>query len=238
MEPLFGPVFDSLADSLDLGVDATLLDVGCGAGLALQRYAPHCATVSGVDAAAGLLAIARTRLPDIDLRQASMTDLPWPDRTFSRVTGVNSFVYADDGALAEAHRVLTPGGLLGVGFWRDPMDFGWALGALGAALAPHAGIGEAHIPLRMADADTAAQLLSGAGFEILRSGDVIGVREFADVDIAYRALASTGMIYPVVQAGEEAALRAECLTTLNSLVGAETGVRMAAQFGWIVARRR
>src|SRR4051794_6099235 len=86
MEPLFRPVFDSLAVSLALNTDTTLLDVGCGAGLALQGYAPQCAGVAGVDAAAGLLAIARARLPEADLRQASMTSLPWADGSFGRVT--------------------------------------------------------------------------------------------------------------------------------------------------------
>lgn len=237
MEPLFGPVGDALAASLELDAEADLLDVGCGAGRALQRYAASGASVAGVDAAAGLLDIARTRMPGCDLRQASMTALPWPDGSFSRVTGINSFVYADDGALAEAHRVLRPGGLLGLGFWTDPRDFGWALGALGAALAPYAGANSGHTPLRMADPTTTDRLLANAGFERVRSAEVTGVSEFPDADTAYRALASTGMIFPLVQAGQEAALKAECLSTLNELVTAETGVRMAAQFGWVVARR-
>jgi ubiquinone/menaquinone biosynthesis C-methylase UbiE len=222
---------------LELGPDAVLLDVGCGAGLALQAYAPRCKDVAGVDAAAGLLAIAKVRLPSKELPRAPMTKLPWPDDTFTHVTGVNSFVYADDGALAEAHRVLQPGGLLGVGFWKDPMDFGWALGALGAALAPYVGAEEAQTLLRMSDPETATQLLADAGFEIVRSGEVIGVSEFADVDIAYRALASTGMIYPLLQAGKESSLRAQCEATLRSVYRTDTGVRMAANFGWVVAAR-
>lgn len=238
MEPLFGSVYDALAVELDLDPTAALLDVGCGAGLALQRYAPRCARVAGIDAAEGLLAIARRRTPDADLRHGSMTEMPWDDGTFSRVAGVNSFVYADDGALSEAHRVLRPGGLLGVGFWKDPRDFGWAMGALGSALAPHVGEESARTPLRMADPVAANELLSAAGFEVKSSGTVTAVSEFADAEVAYRALASTGMIYPLVQSGEEAALKDECLTRLRSEVSPQTGVRMSAEFGWLVAARR
>lgn len=80
-------------------------------------------------------------------------------------------------------------------------------------------------------------MLAAAGFEITESGAVSAVSEFADVDIAYRALASTGMIYPVTQAGEEDALRERCLDVLRTQNSEESGIRMSATFGWLVARR-
>ena len=61
--------------------------------------------------------------------------------------------------------------------------------------------------------------------------------EFADADIAYRGLASTGMMYPVTQAGEEEALREWSMQILHSVQRQESGVRMAAGFGWLVARQ-
>jgi hypothetical protein len=46
------------------------------------------------------------------------------------------------------------------------------------------------------------------------------------------------MIYPLVQSGEEAALKDACLTRLRSEASPQTGVRMSAEFGWMVAARR
>jgi SAM-dependent methyltransferase len=237
MEPLFGSVYDVLATSLELTPPHKLLDVGCGAGLALQGYAVRGAEVAGIDAADGLLSIARDRVPEADLRHGSMTELPWPDSTFDSVTGVNSFVYADDGALGEAFRVLRPGGKLGLGFWSDPMDFGWALAALGKALGPYVGPQNANTPLAMSQPDVAGNLLAQVGFEVRSSGTVIGVSEFTDPEIAYRGLASTGMIYPLVQDEAESALRIDCLKQLKARNSPVTGIRMSASFGWLIAER-
>lgn len=237
MEPLFLPLYEQLAIVLDVGPDTDVLDVGCGAGLALRHYAQRGAAVVGVDAASGLLTIAKSRVPSAELHHASLTEMPLEDSSFDAVTGVNSFVYANDGGLQEAHRALRPGGSLAIGFWADPMDFGWALAALGAALAPHVGDADTHTPLRMSEPGVAAGLLADAGFRVLDSGTVTSVSEFPDAEVAYRALASTGMIYPLSEAGDEAALRASCLETLGAQERPDVGIRMAAGFGWVLARR-
>ena len=58
----------------------------------------------GVDASVALIALARTRVPDADVRVGEMEDLPWENETFDLVTGFNSFFFADDmvAALREA----------------------------------------------------------------------------------------------------------------------------------------
>lgn len=136
MEPLFLPLYKKLAVALDIGPGMKVLDVGCEASLALRHYAQRNAEVVGVDAAAGLLTIARSGVPSAELHHASLTDVSLADSSFDAVTGVNSFVYVDDDGLGEAHRVWRPGGKPALGFWIDPLDFGWAMAALGEALAP------------------------------------------------------------------------------------------------------
>src|SRR6476620_1693972 len=100
MEPLFAPVYRALVEALALEPTDALLDIGCGSGGALQEFSRHCSQVAGIDAADGLLSIARLRLPQADLRHGSLTELPWSDGAFDVVTGINSFVYADDGGLS------------------------------------------------------------------------------------------------------------------------------------------
>ena len=82
------------------------------------------AEVSGIDAAEGMLAIARRRLPDADLRLGAMEELPWKDGRFDVVTAVNALQFAPDfvAALREAARVARPGGRLAIANWGPRED--------------------------------------------------------------------------------------------------------------------
>src|SRR5438094_542793 len=62
-----------------LGVDAgdRLLDVACGSGLAVELARIRGASCSGIDASARLVAVARDRNPDSDIRVGDMNALPW-----------------------------------------------------------------------------------------------------------------------------------------------------------------
>jgi cyclopropane fatty-acyl-phospholipid synthase-like methyltransferase len=57
------PIYDATLDALEPLADRALLDAGCGAGLALRLAADRGAVVSGLDASAPLLEVARGRLP-------------------------------------------------------------------------------------------------------------------------------------------------------------------------------
>jgi hypothetical protein len=111
------------------------------------------------------------------------------------------------------------------------------MAALGEALAPHVDAAETHTPLRMSEPGAAAGLLADAGFQVLDSGTVTSVSEFPDAEVAYRALASTGMMYPLTESGDEQALRTSSMEVLRAQERTDSGIRMDAAFGWVVARR-
>ena len=71
-----------------LGVDAgdRLLDVACGSGLAIELARLRGASCSGIDASARLVAVARDRNPDCDIRVGDMHALPWDPASFNIVT--------------------------------------------------------------------------------------------------------------------------------------------------------
>jgi SAM-dependent methyltransferase len=71
-----------------LGVDAgaRLLDIACGAGLALELAALRGARCAGIDASPRLVAVAADRNPDADVRVGDMNDLPWTEGSFDVVT--------------------------------------------------------------------------------------------------------------------------------------------------------
>jgi len=96
-----------------------LLDIGCGTGGLLERLAGRIEEGLGVDASRDMLALARTRLAErglshVSVRQADMYRLPIADAAFDAVTLQMVLHYAEDPAvaLAEAARVLKPGGVM------------------------------------------------------------------------------------------------------------------------------
>ena len=88
-----------------------MLDLGCGAGTFLRVAADRGAEVSGLDASAALLAVARAHVPEADLVMGDLQVLPFGDATFDAVTSFTSYWFADDPveALREAGRVAKPG---------------------------------------------------------------------------------------------------------------------------------
>jgi ubiquinone/menaquinone biosynthesis C-methylase UbiE len=113
------PAREALADATGIGPGMRVLDIGCGSGELCALAAERGAEAAGIDAAEGMIEIARRRVPDADLRVGPMEQLPWEDDSFDVVTGVNAFQFAADfvGALAEAGRVTRPGGAVAVCNW-------------------------------------------------------------------------------------------------------------------------
>jgi SAM-dependent methyltransferase len=93
-----------------------VLEIGCGVGTDLARFARGGARVSGVDLSETAVDLARRNLAHLglagDLRVADGTKLPWPDGSFDLVYCHGVLQYAADprGIVREAHRVLAPEG--------------------------------------------------------------------------------------------------------------------------------
>src|SRR3954463_8817458 len=100
MEPKMIALYESALDDAAITVRTRLLDVGCGPGLFLRLAAQRGATVTGIDAAAPLIAISRERVPEADLTVGEMESLPYPAGCFDVVTGFDAFQYAADPARA------------------------------------------------------------------------------------------------------------------------------------------
>jgi ArsR family transcriptional regulator len=94
-----------------------LLDIGTGTGRVLELLAPRIARGLGVDASKAMLALARSRLSRAGcahcaVRLGDMYRLPLADASFDLVVLQMVLHHAEDpaGVLAEAARVLRPGG--------------------------------------------------------------------------------------------------------------------------------
>jgi ubiquinone/menaquinone biosynthesis C-methylase UbiE len=93
-----------------------VLDAGCGSGPLMALLRDRGAVVTGLDASAGMLAVARRRLGDaVALQVADLEEpLPFDDGAFELVTASLVLHYLQDWGptLAELRRVLEPGGRL------------------------------------------------------------------------------------------------------------------------------
>ena len=93
----------------------TVGDLGCGTGALLPVLAPHVSHVIGVDASAEMLTTARARvkgITNVELRTGTLEALPLESGSLDAVLCVLVLhhVPAPGDALAEAFRVLKPGG--------------------------------------------------------------------------------------------------------------------------------
>jgi SAM-dependent methyltransferase len=118
-EDLQRPTYEAALERTGLQPGWCVLDIGCGVGAFLQLVADGGANPCGLDASEALVAFARTRLPQADLRVGEMEELPWEDESFDLVTGFNSFFFANDmvAALREAQRVARPGAPVVIQVW-------------------------------------------------------------------------------------------------------------------------
>ncbi|HEY5059983.1 MAG TPA: class I SAM-dependent methyltransferase [Gemmatimonadaceae bacterium] len=102
--------------------DSTILDVGCGGGMTVRTLAglAPSGTVYGIDCSKESVAASRRLNADliaagrVDVRQGTVSHLPYPDATFDVVTAVETHYYwpspVED--MRQILRVLKPGGRL------------------------------------------------------------------------------------------------------------------------------
>jgi SAM-dependent methyltransferase len=182
-----------------------LLDVACGSGLAIELARLRGALCSGIDASARLVAVARFRNPEADIRVGDMHDLPWEDGIFDVVTSFRGIWGTTPAAVGEIHRVLRPGGRLGLTVWGHlKVSTGrWALAPF--RLASQDKVDNQSAMVSLGRPGVGEGLLESCGFVDIRRVDVPFAWEFADPDVFARALASTGPAYEAIQnVGEEA----------------------------------
>lgn len=101
---------------------STVLDVGCGGGRTISKLAAMAAqgNVHGIDYSEESVAASRRynaqaiRVGRVEIHQADVERLPFPDNMFELVTGVETHFWWPhiEAGLGEIRRVLKPGGAL------------------------------------------------------------------------------------------------------------------------------
>lgn len=111
-------VEEALIGLLDNGVES-LLDIGTGTGQILKVFGSRVKRAEGIDLSREMLAVARvnleqTGLKNCSVREANMYQLPYQAGSFQVAIIHQVLHFADDPgrAIAEAERILSPGGCL------------------------------------------------------------------------------------------------------------------------------
>jgi SAM-dependent methyltransferase len=237
-EPTFLPLYENVLSRPEVANATSVLDVGCGPGLATQVFARRIARIAGVDATAPFIEIARRRLPSGDFRVAEMETLPYADASFDVVSGFNAFQYAASpvNALREARRVAKPNGTITIAVWGLPESCEAAghLKALGSLMPPPPP--GAPGPFALSDESKLRSLASDAG---LMPGAIVDVPcpwLYPDLETALRAMLSAGPAERAIRASSFERAREAISAAIEPYRTASGGYQLNNTFRYLIAR--
>jgi SAM-dependent methyltransferase len=237
-EPTGAPIYEAAFDAMGVTDGVRLLDVGCGTGFAMKLARERGAVVSGFDASEAMLRVARTRVPEADLRQGDLVALPHDGDSFDVVTAFNSIQYADDPiqGLREIKRVAVPGAPVAVATWGDPerCDGKVLIGAIGALFPPPPpGAGG---PFALATPGALEALVERAGLTAERAIEVPTPFVYPDIATAERANLAAGPTRRAVDHAGLDAVRAAFRSALEQFVQPDGTVRLDNVFRVVIAQ--
>ena len=226
---------DTLLDAVGAASGTRLLDVACGPGFVAAAAARRGAAPIGIDFSAAMIADARRRHPEIRFDEGDATALRFDAGSFDAVVMNFGMLHLaqPDKAIAEAHRVLRPGGHYGFTVWASPdlaVGFGMVLRAIEA-------LGNTRVPLpegpsffRFSDADEVRRTLGRAGFADLKVTPLSLTWPLSSPDALFEAMARGGVRTAAV-------LRAQtppALEAIRAAVRQEVMDKYATDAGFVV----
>ncbi len=156
----------------------SVLDVGCGTGVAALTAARAGAKVCALDLTPALIEHGRKHAAlagvDIDFREGDVEALPYESSAFDVVLSQFGHMFAPrpDVAIAEMLRVLRPGGTMAFSTWPPEHFVGQMFGLIGKAVPPPPGVAP---PPQWGDPSVIRQRLGDAVTDIVFEREVMMV---------------------------------------------------------------
>ncbi len=120
MAIVHGTIYRNVAAALHLQPEDIYLEVGCGSGLFMKKYASTVQSITGLDHSRDMVKLAtyhnrkRVREGTAKFQQGEASQLPWKDASFSATAAIATFMFwlKPVESLKEIYRVLRPKGRL------------------------------------------------------------------------------------------------------------------------------
>jgi SAM-dependent methyltransferase len=194
------------------------LDVGCGPGalaaVLVERLGA--ARVSAADPSASFADACRTRLPGVDVVEASAEALPFADGAFDAALSqlVVNFMRDGESGVRQMARVTRPGGIVAACVWdyRDEMTLLRAFWDAAREVDPERGaVADEGVVMRWCTERGLAELWRAAGLGSVRVGSLVASATYADFDDLWSPLPTgvgpAGTFCKSLEEDDRAALR-------------------------------
>jgi SAM-dependent methyltransferase len=233
------PAWQAVAGATGIGHGTQVLDLGCGSGEFGGLAAARGASVSGIDAAEGMIAIARREVPHGDFRVGAMENLPWEDDRFDVLTAFTALQFAADldAALAEAARVTRPGGQVAICDWsrQTGSELHSVLGALHGLMPPPPPGAAPGGPELLSQPGALESMLRRAGLEPARDEEVAVPFAAPDQPTLLRALLCAGPMVPLIEHAGEDAVRRTIVAASEPFRRSDGSYRFDNTFRYVIA---
>lgn len=229
----------------DVSTGHAVLDAACGTGIvariAVQRVGPH-GRVVGVDLNQAMLTVAERVCPDVELRQADITSLPFDDETFDVVLCQMALMFFPDrtAAIREMGRVVKPHGTVVV-MVPSSLDAQPAYRPLVELAARHAGpeaVAMLSAYWACGDLDDLLDTTRDAGLEVLSTRTRMGTASFDSIDEFVSVEVESTPVRERLTDHEYDTLRREANRVLENFVAADGTAQIPIEGHLVAARRR
>ncbi|WP_290886451.1 methyltransferase domain-containing protein [Hoeflea sp.] len=183
-------VVPSLVEAVGAGPDINALDLCCGQGNVAAGLLKAGAKVTGLDFSPAMLEMARAAVPEALFVEGDAMALCFEDQSFDAVTIGFGMPHVPDPpkVVAEARRVLRPGGRLAFSVWCGPevdTALGYVFGAIGQHGSPEIALPPGPGATDYADPTLAFSVLETAGFTNCRQTIVASKWHVSDPGAPY-----------------------------------------------------